>query len=131
MRRCAKGIRALVPRIGRLASSPLLRAGQTADLLAAAYSGLEAERCEALAPGHPAEALTEWLCEEPDRDVLAVVGHEPQTGELVSWFAAGRKTPFARLGKAGAALLTFEDRVEPGGARLSWLLRPGQLRRLG
>ncbi|MDJ0853554.1 MAG: histidine phosphatase family protein [Myxococcota bacterium] len=131
MRRCARGLRGLVPRIDRLAASPLLRARETADILAAAYPDLEVVTCPALAPGHPAEELTEWLRASSSAPVLAVVGHEPQTSELVSWFAAARKTPFARIGRGGAALLGFRGDVEPGGASLRWLLRPSQLRALG
>ena len=129
MRRSTRGIHALLPRIDRLAASPLLRARQTADLLAAAYPDLEVETCEALAPGNTPEQLSDWLRAAQGHPVLAVVGHEPQTSGLVSWFAAARKTPFARIGRAAAALMTFEGPVEPGGASLRWLLRPRQLRR--
>jgi phosphohistidine phosphatase len=128
MRRCAKGLRRLVPRIQRLATSPLLRTRQTADVLANAYGPLPVETCDLLAPEQPAEALTPWLREHQATGTLAVVGHEPQTSELVSWFAAARKTPFARLGRGGAALLAFPGAVEPGGAQLRWLFRPSQLR---
>ncbi len=131
MRRCARGLRRLVPRIDRLAASPLFRARETADIVAAAYPDLDVVTCAALAPGHPAEELTEWLRSHASAPVLALVGHEPQTSELVSWFAAARKTPFARIGRGGAALLAFQGSVEPGGARLRWLLRPSQLRALG
>ena len=131
MRRCARGLRQLVPRIDRLAASPLVRARETADILAAAYPDLEVTICPALAPGHPAEELTGWLRANASAPVLAVVGHEPQTSELISWFAAARKTPFARIGRGGAALLAFGSGVEPGGASLRWLLRPTQLRAMG
>jgi hypothetical protein len=42
----------------------------------------------------------------------------------------GLSTPLLELGKGGACLLELLDRIAPGQARLVWLLRPGQLRRL-
>ncbi|HEX7242015.1 MAG TPA: histidine phosphatase family protein, partial [Longimicrobiaceae bacterium] len=61
MRRAARGLRRLVPRLGLLASSPLTRAAQTAQILAEAYGGTETATFPELEPGsHPA-ALVDRL----------------------------------------------------------------------
>ncbi len=61
---------------------------------------------------------------------MAVVGHEPSLGAIVSWFAAGSERSFLELGKGGACLLDLGGRVDAGEAILLWALRPSQLRAL-
>jgi len=109
----------------RLLSSPLLRACQTAELVAEA-SGMPVEVVEALA-ALPSEELLSKLRGE---DALAV-GHEPWISQLCAWLATGRigaagAFPFK---KGGAALL--EGDPEPGGMRLLAFLPPRVLRALG
>jgi hypothetical protein len=50
--------------------------------------------------------------------------------ELVTWLVSGLSTPWLELGKGGACLVEIPGRIAPGEARLAWLLRPDQLRRL-
>src|SRR5205814_283725 len=61
MKEAAKGLRALVPKIDVLATSPLTRAAQTAQLLAKVYETGEPVTVEALAPGQRPPALATWL----------------------------------------------------------------------
>ncbi|HEV2736533.1 MAG TPA: phosphohistidine phosphatase SixA [Longimicrobiaceae bacterium] len=132
MRRAARGLRGLVPELGILAASPLLRAAQTADILSDAYGGLERATWPELAPGvHPSMLVDRLRSLRAERGPVAVVGHEPDLGELVSWLLSGRTPSFVDLKKGAACLLEFEGPPDPERARLLWLLAPGHLRRLG
>ncbi len=104
----------------RIVSSPLVRARQTAKLLARALGHEGWEEDDDLAPGGDRQALLSRL--EGSNDV-ALVGHEPDLS-LLAEVLAGR----IELAKAGAALIEGEPR--PGGAHLVWLLTPLQLARL-
>src|SRR2546423_187139 len=63
MRGAARGLRRVVPKIGLLATSPLTRARQTADIVAAAYRrrGLKVVMLPQLAPDASVHALLKWL----------------------------------------------------------------------
>jgi phosphohistidine phosphatase len=130
MRRVARALTTVVPSLDVLASSPLARARQTADLVAKAYSGLPVTEIAQLAPDQPPEAFAEWVRGQSKRGAVAAVGHEPLLGRIVSLLLAGRKQSFVEFRKGGACLVTFSDRVEPGAGILRWILTPGQLRDL-
>ena len=135
MRRAARGVVDLLPDLDVIATSPLVRAVETAEILARRYAktGNEPEtiRLSALAPGKPASALLGWLAERPrGGGVVAVVGHEPHLGQFVSWCLTGLREAFLDLKKGQAVLLEFADEVRAGRARLLWALKPGQLREL-
>src|SRR2546428_12294889 len=61
MKECAKGLRAIVPRVDVLATSPLTRALQTAAILATVYDKGAPVIVDALSPGQHPPALAAWL----------------------------------------------------------------------
>src|SRR5262245_15501673 len=128
--RAARALARLVGEVDLLASSPFLRARQTADALAAELDEVEVTEVDALAPGSAPAGVAAWLAEQHGIEQAAIVGHEPDLSLLVTWLVAGLSTPLLELGKGGACLLELPDHIGPGQARLLWLLRPGQLRRL-
>src|SRR5262245_38868182 len=130
MKETAKSLRSLIPRLDVLATSPLTRAHQTAAILAKAYDMAEPTTVETLASGQRPTALAPWLRTQAARKTVAIVGHEPGLGSLVSWLAAGSERSFVELGKGGACLLEVGERVGAGEAMLVWALRPSQLRAL-
>ena len=130
MRRVAKGLRRSVPAIGLLATSPLVRAIETAEIVSAAYDGIATTIVTALAPGHPPAAVARWLEPYRGHDVVAVVGHEPGLSRMVGWFLTGTERSFIELKKGAACLLTFPGAIAAGGAVLVWALAPSQLREL-
>jgi phosphohistidine phosphatase len=131
MKECAKGLRALAPRLDVLATSPLTRARQTAAILAKVYEKGEPVTVDALAPGQHPPAFATWLRTQGTQKTVAIVGHEPGLGAIVSWFTAGSERSFLELGKGGACLLDLGARIEGGEAMLLWVLRPSHLRALG
>ena len=129
-RKTARAIKTLLPRIDVLATSPLVRARDTADLLRRDYKRLRPQELPALMPGIPPKVVGAWLAEQAVDATVAVVGHEPDLSSLASWFLTGRAQPLMALKKGGACLLEFEAAPAPGGALLAWLLTPRQLRGL-
>ena len=137
MREGARGLRRLVPKIDLLATSPLKRAAQTAEIVAGAYRGVKRAEVGQLAAEKAVTSLLRWLQDlhagRPDKKdfTVAVVGHEPQLGIFVSWMATGLQESHVELKKGGACLLHCKADVKPGRATLLWLLRPAHLRALG
>lgn len=130
MKQGARGLRELVKTVDVLATSPLVRAAKTAQIVAAAYGGPRAQDVEQLKPEAPPESLLKWLGKHADASVVAVVGHEPHLGTFVSWLLTGRQRSFVELKKGGACLLELDVAMKQGRARMSWLLTPAQLRGL-
>ena len=129
MERGALGLRGLVGKIDVLATSPLVRAAQTAEIVAAALGGPTPVPLRSLAGGSQQEIL-DWLREQDNSGVIAIVGHEPDLGELVSWLLSDCIHGFVELKKGAACLLEFPGRVAQGGAQLRWSLPPRVLREM-
>ena len=129
MKRIARGLHALVPEIQLLATSPLTRAFQTAEIIAAAYD-VEPVIEPVLAPGCPPADVARWLQRTASHETVAIVGHEPALSHTVSWLLAGGERAFVEIKKGGALLLEFPDAVAATHASLAWALTPSQLRAL-
>lgn len=129
-RKTARALKTLVPRIDVLATSPLVRARETARLLARDYRKLRIHELPALAPGAPAKNVSAWLAEQAADATVALVGHEPDLGVLASLLLTGRNQPILAFKKGGACLIEFENGPARGSATLAWLLTPRQLRAL-
>ena len=134
MRRGAQGLRAVVGRAAILASSPLVRARETAEIVAPTLGIARVEIVEALRPDRSYDEMVKWLrsrdAPNDDDRIVAVVGHEPHLSGLVTWLMTGSDESRLELKKGGACLLRFDG--DPGKARgtLRWLLTPAQLRDL-
>jgi phosphohistidine phosphatase SixA len=87
----ALGERLAAEGIAAVASSPLLRARETANAIAAA-AGVTAEVDERLAPGADCDALRAAVAGRPEP--VVTVGHQPDCGEIVLELT-GREQPFA------------------------------------
>jgi phosphohistidine phosphatase len=131
MRRTAAGLRRVAPQIDLLASSPYVRAMQTAELVAEAYGIDSIKRVDALVPDTPLQQLLVWLQRKASVDVVAIVGHEPHLGELVTWLMSGLPESRVEMKKGGAGLLEFAGQPGAGLGVLQWLMTPSQLRDLG
>lgn len=124
-----RGLRALDVQIDRILTSPLVRAVQTAELLAA---GLHARPpvsvADALRPGGRYAAVMAELGRLPDVRSVALVGHEPSMGLLAAGLIDSRAPiPF----KKGAMCRVDVDTLPPTSAgALVWLLPPKVLRGL-
>lgn len=126
----AKGLHRLMPALDVLVASPLVRAQQTAAIVAERYDGMPVVTTPALQPESKPSAFLSWLRTQ-DGEAVAVVGHEPHLGMLVTWLLTGLAESRVPLGKGGGCLLEFASRPQKGGAMLRWALTPSQLRRIG
>ena len=129
MKQAARGLRALVPEIDRLATSPLTRAAQTGAILDAVYGGLDVVEIKELSPETTPEAFFRWLRKQKG-DLIGAVGHEPSLGQILGWLLTGTGRRLFAFRKGGACLLELGDEPAGGTATLLWALTPAQLRTL-
>jgi phosphohistidine phosphatase len=128
-KKAAKGLRAQAADPALILTSPVLRARQTADLLADGL-GLKEKSIRALPELHhavpPAKALARLARLRLPRAV-AIVGHEPWLGEFLSlMIAGGARSARTELDKGGAALVRADSPAKGGGV-LVWLMTREQL----
>jgi phosphohistidine phosphatase len=131
MKEGAAGLLEIVETLDVIGASPLVRAQETAEIVAKAYGDLTVSTVKALSPGSDPSDLLAWLEENDSADVVAIVGHEPHLGMLVTWLMIGARPSRVAMSKGGAALLEFSSRVISGSGTLEWLLTGSQLRRIG
>jgi phosphohistidine phosphatase len=106
----------------QLLTSPLIRARQTAELLAAAAKPpLRVRIMDELSPGHSPSAVLTQVRELGDFDSVALVGHEPDLGDLAAQLVgAKRPLPFK---KGGICRIDVTWDRPPQGT-LVWFLPP-------
>jgi phosphohistidine phosphatase len=121
-----RGLGRLGVRLERVVSSPLLRAVETAELLAPLLTG-ERAQAEALAHAPSRETLE---CIAGDAAV-ALVGHEPWQSELIAWLTTDQRGLGGRFALKKGAVALLEGRPEPGGMTLAGMWRPEVLQALG
>jgi phosphohistidine phosphatase len=130
MKEIARGLRELVKKIDVLATSPLVRAVQTAEIIGAAYDIPVSQTTTALSPDSEPEEFEKWYADFGDVKRIAVVGHEPHLTGLVSWLLTGEEDAIIELKKGGVCLLEFDSGIKGGSGVLNWLMTPGQLTRI-
>lgn len=113
-----------------VATSPLLRAEQTAEILADELRvGHPPVTRPCLQPGGNFAEFMKWL-EELDAGSVMVVGHMPDIAEFAQRCMTGRILFSMTFKKAAVCCVEFEEEPAAGRGRLEWLMQPGQLRRL-
>ncbi len=134
MRKEAKGILRLGISFDGLLTSPLLRARQTAEIVARAL-GVEdrLEEISGLAPESTVEHLTFGLTRYQNREHLLLVGHEPLLSNFAGYLLAGQRANKLTVELKKGSLCRIETESLSAGtpAKLHWLLTPKQLRWLG
>jgi phosphohistidine phosphatase len=130
MERNVHGLRRAIRAFDVLASSPLVRAAQTAKIVAEEYGGMDVTTAPSLAPDAPLESFLTWLRHQRQAETVAVVGHDPHLAMVGTWLLTGAREAHLELRKGGACLLEFAGPPKAGAAQLLWLLTPAVLRRL-
>src|SRR5262249_59643541 len=127
MRKSARGLARMDVTLDVVLTSPLVRARQTAEIVAAAMNPRPAlVTVEALAPGAGYAALSTELEKHGRRGRIALVGHEPGIGELAARLIGSRH---AIEFKNGAVCRIAVEGVPPSGpGDLRWSLTPKMLR---
>lgn len=110
-----------------IATSPLRRTRQTAEILARILTdGLEPEECAFLAPGGRVAELLDWLSAGESGSVM-IVGHMPDLALMASVAIAGDERASIGLKKGGSCRIDFDDGPGRAAGRLVWLIQPRQI----
>ena len=129
MRKEAKALAALGVDFDHIISSPLVRTKQTADILAQAMpSQPSVTTADALAPAGTPAAVFEELSRHMRKARIALVGHEPNIGELAARLV-GSRTPI-EFKKGAICRIDFEVFPPKGRGHLRWFVTPRMLRKL-
>ena len=122
-------LRDQVPDPNLIATSPLTRASQTAEIVAKElHTNRTYETWAELAPGNDPESVLMRMKSIPEDRTIIVVGHEPDLSTLGAYVLTGRKVPIFTLSKGGLAFLEEVNPGEAGSGSLRMLL-PARLMR--
>lgn len=114
----------LTPNI--IASSPLVRAIQTAEILANELHLNEVHECLELQPTGTAISVLAWLKKyTKSANTVLMVGHEPHLSKLLSWLLTGHMEVISTFKKSGFAVLEVDLKSTPLKANLEMLVAPG------
>lgn len=103
-----------------LATSPLVRCRQTADLIAEhAPHGPAPEELDDLRPGGRLDGLLAWTTQCGEGDV-AWVGHAPDVEEIAAALIGGQQAAI-HFAKGAVAAVEFTGRLAAGEGQLLWL----------
>lgn len=129
LRKEARALDALGIGFDQILTSPLVRARQTADVFAESLKSTPpVANTDALAPaGAPANVIQE-LHRHAKKGRIALVGHEPNMGELAARLV-GARAPF-EFKKGAICRIDFETLPPKGLGTLRWFVTPRMLRRL-
>jgi phosphohistidine phosphatase len=129
LRKEARALDALGITFDQIVSSPLLRTRQTADIIAESLKGKPpVVLSDALAPAGTVSAVMQELGKYTKKGSVALVGHEPNLGELAARLI-GAKHALA-FKKGGLCRIDFETLPPKGFGSLRWFVAPRLLRKL-
>ena len=136
LRKVARGLHRMLEHVDCMASSPYIRAVQSAEILVKAFkTGREPalEVVNALKSGSGPKNTVNWLSRRNPKSRVVLVGHEPDLSGLMAYLttSAGRGQGYAKFGKAGACLIDCPSIPGAACGRLVWLATPVMLDRLG
>jgi len=121
--RSARGLARLDVWIDVVLTSPLVRARQTADIVAAAFDPQPSiVTIESLAPGGSYASLVADLEKHGRKTRIALVGHEPGIGELGARLIGSRHS--FEFKKGAVCRIDVDDIPPVGPGDLRWFLTP-------
>jgi phosphohistidine phosphatase len=127
-----KGLLKLGVELDLILTSPLVRAVETADIVATTFglSKKDIEQTDYLKPGAPSDGLFAEIKKRAGVESLAIVGHQPDLGFIVSRIVQGNGNLAIMLKKGGVCSINVIETVPTLHGNLVWLLTPKQLRLL-
>jgi phosphohistidine phosphatase len=130
LRKSARGLNALGVGFDQIVTSPLVRTRQTADVIAEELKEHPpVATSDALAPAGSSAQVIQEITRHVRKARVALVGHEPNLGELAAQLI-GARTPL-EFKKGGICRIDFDMLPPKGGGMLRWFLTPKMLRKLG
>jgi len=132
IREVARGLRKLGVKPEMMLTSPLVRAQETADIIADLV-GVDRQMLLTTANLAPEFSSGDLFAEIKEKHVesIALVGHEPDLGELAGQIISGQDQFALPLKKGGTCCIDVTETVPTFKGTLSWLLTPKQLRIIG
>ncbi len=134
MRKAARGISRLDIEFDAILTSPLIRARQTAEIVADAL-GLDSaiEEISELAPDGSSDRLLSVLSRFTEEENILLVGHEPFLGKFAGVLVAGKENSELALPQKKGGICRIEVDALPlsQAGQLQWFITPRQLRLLG
>ena len=132
MREAVKGLRKLEIEFDLMLTSPLVRAVETAEIVALGlgFGKKEIEQTANLAPGASADELFVRIKRRTGTESIALIGHQPDLGGLISTIVYGDDRLAIQLKKGSVCLINVTETVPTLRGELIWLLTPKQLRLL-
>jgi phosphohistidine phosphatase len=125
VRRLARRFRALDITFDCILTSPLLRARQTATLVAKELSIKAVEQVRELSPrSTPVDVLRRLRSARPVPSTLLLVSHEPLLHKTVSFLLAGKESLSIVIKKGGLVKISLPAPVRPGRGSLNLVLSP-------
>jgi phosphohistidine phosphatase len=129
MRKAARGLARFGVLIEVILTSPLVRARQTAEILAAEIEPRPSlVNIDSLTPDGSYAAVIADLEKHARKTRIALVGHEPMIGELAARLIGSRHA--IEFKKGSVCRIDVEDLPPAGPGDLRWLLTPKILRAL-
>ena len=114
MKQAMSGLARLGVALDVMLSSPLVRARQTADIVAAALQAKPAiVVVKSLSPGGPQQAVLAELARQARRDHVALVGHEPGLGALAAHLAGCPSRCRSKRARSAASTSIWPSRAAP------------------
>jgi len=130
LRKEARGLIELGVELETIITSPLVRTRQTADVFVEVSKRKPTVvSSDALAPAGTPAAVIHELAKQARKARVALVGHEPNLGELAAQLIRS-KTPIP-FKKGGICRIDFDVLPPKGSGSLAWFLPPRVLRKLG
>ena len=106
--------------INTVLQSPLVRCQQTGDLVREYYPDADYLNSDNLLPNFSAGKLYKEI-QSFNVDKVAIIGHEPDLGQFISWLLFQQATERFPIKKGGIAKLEI---YKDGRCFLKWLLKP-------
>jgi phosphohistidine phosphatase len=130
LRNCAAAMKKMGLRPGLILSSPLLRAKQTAEIIAELLKLKKRLKfSDELKPDGGVKNLFQQLNElKPAPENILLVGHEPHLSRLISLLVSGGENTAIDFKKGGLCKLEVEKLRSGSRANLRWLLTPRQMK---
>jgi phosphohistidine phosphatase len=129
-KQAVEGLKDFDLKLDLVLTSPLVRASHTAELLVAGIGGKpRLEVLEALAPGGRMTQVLDAVAKYAKRaQHIALVGHEPDLGELAAKLLRARGT--IEFKKGAVCCMELDGAMPNGPGTLRWLLPPRVLRKI-
>jgi phosphohistidine phosphatase len=130
LKREAKALDDLGVEFDQIITSPLVRAKQTADVFAETMkSKPPVATSDALTPAGTPAAVIQELARHSKKGRIALVGHEPNLGELAARLIGARTA--IEFKKGAICRIDFDVFPPKGLGVLRWLATPRMLRKIG